>query len=149
MVLGVRGLGVTWLRPGRWTWSAKGSAGFAEEGSDRSELGLARSSEPEYQSGMSRLKIEWHPSTLRHRRMADGLWVFRNQSLRVKQHFQKWQCGKIWTNEEESDLPEATLFFSRKKEGEKLPKIKVFLLKRCRGCKMLRTSKETIVHMQT
>lgn len=48
MVLGVRDLGVAWLRPGQGSWSGEGSAGVAKEVSDRrgSELGWARSSEP-------------------------------------------------------------------------------------------------------
>ena len=48
MVLGVRGGGVAWLRPGQGSWSGEDSAGGAKEVSDRrgSELGWARSSEP-------------------------------------------------------------------------------------------------------
>lgn len=48
MVLGVRDLGVSWLRPGQDSWSGEDSADVAQEGSDRrcSELGWARSSEP-------------------------------------------------------------------------------------------------------
>lgn len=48
MVLGVRVLGVAWLRPGQGSWSGEDSAGVAEGVSDRrgSELGWARSSEP-------------------------------------------------------------------------------------------------------
>lgn len=48
MVLGVRGLGVSWLRPGQSSWSVGDSADVAQQGTDRrgSELGWARSSEP-------------------------------------------------------------------------------------------------------
>lgn len=48
MVLGVRGWGVAWLRPGQGSWSREESACVAGEVSDRrgSELGWARSSEP-------------------------------------------------------------------------------------------------------
>lgn len=154
MVLGVRGLGVAWLRPGLWSWSAKGSAGFAEEGSDRSELGLARSSEPEHPRERSRLKVEWHPSPLPHR-IVDG--SFRNYILkcvmRVKLHSQnKKKLNNSWKVQMKRShiYLKWPYFFSRKKRGKFWPKIEVFLRKRCRGwCRMLCASREIITHLKT